>query len=388
VNDLCSPEARKEVELHLKDCPECEKKLQNYRVKLKSELQSSEEDSLENQSAEIDPMKKVKKKMKKGKRKVVALGIILVLVLGVLGVLSYGEATNLYPGFTVISDTMKIKSACKALTRGEIQPFIDLLAYRMEDQYVLRSTGAFEDMDVYMEKVHAQVEEAYKYYFEGKNVRIELTETELTPYDSMQTADMRPTSILVSFYEGDVLLRSMYFDKVSRNHFTVYEDSGAVTDDPLKPSFTGGMIPYDGIVYNIALQYSMRTGYDDLVSGEKKTMGEGLVLVVEKADENENEVFTGQMKEKMEQLVERGCYIKNVSHSISGYDEESGRWVNTVWITYEDQHTGAIFITEQNFIAHNNRLYVMEGNQAVVTSISSEENVPTEAIEIALTMFQ
>ncbi|MBO5241577.1 MAG: zf-HC2 domain-containing protein, partial [Lachnospiraceae bacterium] len=38
VEDLCSPEARKEVEAHLGECPECSKKLEHYRKELKDEV--------------------------------------------------------------------------------------------------------------------------------------------------------------------------------------------------------------------------------------------------------------------------------------------------------------------------------------------------------------
>ncbi len=382
VDDLCSPETRKDLEAHLKDCPECEKKLENFRKELKFEDVSSD------QSAEIEPMKKVKKKMKKSKVKIVVLSLVLVFVFGGLGVLSYGEATNLYPGFTVISDAIKVKSACKDLARGEVEPFMDLLATHLEDQYVLRATGSFEDMDAYMASVQTDVEEAYKYYFEGKEVSVRVTAMYSNPYSQSTGADEVESLIGVSFYEGSEILYQMEFGKVAHNKFVVYEnlDRVMIFDEP---TFTGGLIPYDDIILKITLPYAAQSGYRNLVSGETQRMGSGLVLVVEKVEESEDEAFDDQMREKMDRLVEKGCYIKHVTYNMCDFDKESGKWIYNIWITYEDQHSGAIFVTEQKFLYHNNKMYVMEGETPVITSISSEgESVSEETIEIALSMFQ
>lgn len=392
VDDLCSPQTRKELEAHLKECPECEKKLRNYRKNLKTvmdtEATGASETTLAQTVAEIEPMKKVKKKMKKGKLKVIALSIVLLLVLGCLGMLSYGEATNLYPGFTVISDAIKIKSACKDLARGETEAFMDLLAYHLEDQYVLLATGSFEDMDAYMASMEENVLKAYEHYFKGRNVKVEVNSLFANPYDLMMSADDVESLIGIAFCEGDTTLYRMEFGKVAHNKYVVYENSD-LTMAFDAPTFTGGMIPYDDIILKITLPYAAQSGYRNLVSGETQKMGGGLVLAVEKTEESETGAFNEQMREKMAKLVENGCYIKHVNYSMSDYNTESGRWIYNVWITYEDQHSGAIFVTEQKFIYHNNKMYVIEGEKPVMTSFSADtESIPPETMELALSMFQ
>lgn len=385
VDDLCSPETRKEVEMHLKECDECGKKLEHYR----KELKTAQSVVAETEITEIEPMKKVKKKMKKSKGKVIALSIILLLVLGNLGILCFGEATNLCPGFTTISDVIKIKAACDDLAKGKTEKFMELMAFRLEDRYILRATGAFEDEEEYKAAVLENMNAAYECYFKGKEIDVKLSDIGVFPYKERMSADDYTSYISVKFYEGDTMVRCMEFTKVSKDYFTVYEDIGKSTDDPLLPSFTDGIIPYDDIIYKIAMPYATQSNYKKLINGETQRMGSGLELIIEKPGEEENEKFSNQIREKMENLMQRGCYIKNTSYSLTDYDENIGKWIYKVWITYEDQHSGCVFVTEQNFISHNNSLYVIEDDAPVVSSVSSEEGaVSLETVEIALNMFR
>ena len=391
VDDLCSPETRKELEAHLKDCPECAQRLENYRKELKRDL--AEEDKkgeiVTENKAEAEPMKKVGKKLKKSRIGVIVLSLALLLILGGIGVLSFGEATNCGPSFTMISDMIKIKSACKDLSRGDTQAFAKLMAMRLEDEYVLRATDAFADMDAYEAEIEKNMKDAYEYYFKGKDIKVKFGEIGMIPYAERGTADEAESYILVNFYEGDTLLRTMEFTKVSNGYFVVYEGVNQSTDNPLAPSFTDGLITYDDILYKIAMPYAAQSTYNKLKSGENGKMGGGLALIVEKPGEDENDEFSAKIRERMEFLRDNGCYIKNVTYNLSEYDNTIGKWIYKVWITYEDQSTNAVFVTEQKFISHNNRLYVKEGENAYLSSITADEKgINKEVVQTAIQMFE
>lgn len=384
VEDLCAPETRKELEAHLKECPECNKKLEHYRKELKAEKPVS----AEVETSEIEPMKKVKKKMNRSKGKVIALGIALLLVVGTLGLLCIGEATNLWPGFTMIGDMVKIKSACKDLADGETEEFMNLLAYHIEDAYLLRSTGAFEDMDAYLASMEEDVKQAYEYYFAGKNVKVRINAMFANPYNQTYAADDFESLIGIEFYEGDETLYTMEFTKVAHGKFTIIENSDRLMlcDEV---SFTGGMLPYDDILLKITLPYAAQNSYRKLINGEESNMGSGLVLATRKTDEEADQEFARLKKEKLQKLAENGCYIKNVSYSLWDFDDEKNRWIYKVWITYEDQSTGCVFVVEQKFMHCNNKMYVMEGEGPVVTSVSSTTNkVSAENMELAVNLLQ
>nr|MBQ8252862.1 zf-HC2 domain-containing protein [Lachnospiraceae bacterium] len=387
VDDLCSPETRKELEMHLKDCPECEKKLEHYRKELKVE-ENPPADTNESQTVEIEPMKKVKKKMKRSKCKVIALGVALFLFMGVFALLCIGEATNLWPGFTMIGDVIKIKSACKDLTEGETDKFMDLLAYHFEDAYLLKSTGAFEDMDAYFAGVEEDAKQAYEHYFEGKNVKVRINALYANPYNYAIAADDFISLIGIEFYDGDDILYTMEFTKVAHGKFTVIENSDRIMlcDEV---SFTGGMLPYDDILLKITLPYSAQSSYRKLTSGEKSSMGAGLILTTKMPDEQSDLEFSGRKKEKIQKLVENGCYIKNVNYSLWDFDDEKSRWIYKIWITYEDQNTGCVFVVEQKLMYCSNKMYVMEGEGPVVTSVSSTtDKVSAENMELAVSLLQ
>ncbi len=387
VDDLCSPETRKELELHLKECPECEKKLEHYRKELKDEDKASE-DVREKQTAEIEPMKKVGKKMKKSKRKVIVLGIALFLFLSIFGILCIGETTNLWPGFTMIGDMIKVKSACEDLAEGKTDKFMGLLAYHFEDAYLLRSTGAFEDMDAYLLSVEEDAKQAYEHYFAGKNVKVRINALFANPYNQTYAADDFESLIGIEFYEGDEILYTMEFTKVAHEKFTVIENSDRIMlcDEV---SFTGGMLPYDDILLKITLPYAAQSSYRKLISGEAKNMGSGLVLVTKKADEADDQEFSRLKKEKLQKLAENGCYIKNVNYSLWDFDAKKSRWMYKVWITYEDQSTGCVFVVEQKFMHCFNKMYVVDGEGPVVTSVSSTTNqVSEENMELAINLLQ
>lgn len=394
VEDLCSPETRKEVEAHLGECPECSKKLEHYRKELKNEVSNigeadDEKKDAVSEMAEIEPMKKVKKKMKRSKWKIAVLSLVLLVMLAGIGILSFGEATNYCPGFTMIADMIKIKSACKDLAEGKPQAFADLMATRLEDRYVLRATGAFEDMDAYKAEVVKNVNKAYECYFKGKDVKVKFNDIGVVPFSERGNTDEIISYIFVDFCEGDTVLCTMEFAKVSNNYFTVYEEIKQATGDAFAPSFTDGVILYDDIIYKITMPYAAQNSYKKLKAGEKTKMGAGLTLIIEKSGDQGNEEFKQTISEKMEFLKEKGCYIKNVTYNLTEYDDESGKWIYKVSITYEDQQSGMIFVTEQNFVSHNNNLYIMDDEKAVLSSgMVVEEAVSEEVLQTVLHMFE
>ncbi|MBE5881283.1 MAG: hypothetical protein E7289_03055 [Lachnospiraceae bacterium] len=387
VDDLCSPETRRELEVHLKDCPECETKLEHYRNELKNENKVLS-DVREKRASEIEPMKKVGKRMKRSKRKVIALGVALFIFLGTFGLLCVGEATNLWPGFTMIGDMIKVKAACEDLAEGETEKFMELLAYHFEDAYLLRSTGAFEDMDTYLASMEKDVKQACEHYFAGKNVRVRISALLSIPYYQTYAADDFESLIGIEFYKGDEILYTMEFTKVAHGKFTVIENSDRIMSCD-EVSFTGGMLPYDDILLKITLPYSAQSSYRKLISGEAKNMGGGLVLVTKKSDEEEDQEFSRLKKVKLQKLAANGCYIKNVNYSLWDFDDEKSRWIYKVWITYEDQSTGCVFVVEQKLMHCSNKMYVMEGEGPVVTSVSSASNeVSPENMELAVNLLQ
>ena len=122
-----------------------------------------------NISDELKPMKKVKKKLMRGKIRLAIVGAVLAVIIGVLGFLSYGQITNECMSFSVLADTARIYSVCKSLADGDTEPFMDIIAYRIADQYTVNGSQELENFDAYIAKVESDVKNACEYYFAGKN---------------------------------------------------------------------------------------------------------------------------------------------------------------------------------------------------------------------------
>lgn len=392
VEDLCSPEARKEVEAHLGECPECSKKLEHYRKEIKNEVSNigeayGEKKDAVSERAEIEPMKKVKKKMKRSKWKIAVLSIVLGCVLLVIGALCVGEATNLYPGFTVISDVIKVKAACEDLTKGDTQKFMDLMAMRLEDQYMVRATGDFKEVEDYLACVEENINKGYEHYFKGKDIKVKISGLYSNPYSQMISADESEVYMLVRFMDGDDVVYEMDFVKAAHNKYIISENLdnnlGFGVNDV---TFTSSLVPYDDILLKIQFPYAAQNCYRKLISGEANSMGGGLRLGIKK-DGADSVAFDEQIENNMQQLMEKGCYVKQVNYSVYDFDAERDKWIYKLWITYEDQKTGDVFVTEQKFIHFNMKMYVIEGEEAVVITKKSGEEL-TEFEKLAVNMFK
>lgn len=392
VEDLCSPETRKEVEAHLGECPECSKKLEHYRKELKMEDVKSASDSQEKHDdfsapAEVEPMKKVGKKMKRSKWKIAVLSIVLGCVLLVIGALCVGEATNLYPGFTTISDMIKIKAACEDLTKGDSRAFMDLIAMRMGDRYIVRATGEFKEVEDYLACVEENINKAYERYFKGKDIKVKICEIYSSPYEQMMSADESEVYMLVRFMDGDDVIYEMDFMKAARNKYIVSENLDNDLDLGVNDvTFTSALVPYDNTLLEIMFPHMAQRNYRKLVSGEADSMGGGLRLGIAK-DGADSDAFSAQIKDNMQQLMEKSCYVKQVNYSVYDFDAERDKWIYKLWITYEDQKTGEVFVTEQKFIHFNMKMYVIEGEEAVVITKKAGEEL-TEFEKLAVNMFK
>lgn len=372
AEDLCSSETARELEVHLAQCPECVKQLEHYkRELLEQKKQAQNRNNVENVVA-LKPMKKVKKKLTIGKVKIGILSFILLVIVGFLGVLSFGQATNACISFSVVSDVIKVESACDALAEGDIKPFMDLLAFRMEDRYVINGTKEFEDLEAYRASVESGIYNAYEYYFKDRNIKVKVQEVFQVPYREAEVADVAMTGIVIDFYEGNELLYEMEFCKVSANKFVVYE---APKNEA--PGFVTQMLPYDDIVLDINLKYATRTNYNRFVSGEEKRVSAGLALGITKAgtDEEKN-LFQQQILGKTQELCDKGWYFKDVLFSADEYDKEADKWIYKVWFLIEEQSSGKVFMMEQRFHYYDKRLYVIEGETAAI--LAADGAIPEE----------
>ena len=382
AEDLCSQKTAEDLKAHLEQCPECSKRLEEYKKELED---NKTENTVTNDEAgreDLKPMKKVKKKLVMGKVKIAILCVILAVIIGGLGFLSFGQITNECMSFSVLADTAKIYSVCKSLADGDTEPFMDIIAYRIADQYTVNGSQELENFDAYIAKVEADVKNASEYYFAGKNVRVRIQGIDQYPYAEEEPTDSSNTDIMIGFYEKNELLYELAFGKVSEGKFIIYElpKNGA-------PTFTTSLLPYYDANLDICLHFATKKTYNDLVEGTTDKAGAGLALAVttEGTDE-EKETYRNRIMEKMQILCDAGWYYKEVMYFVDEYDIDAGKWIYKVWFMVEEQSSGNIVMVEQKFHYFGQQLYVIENSPAVV--IGDGEEIPEDIREQLLGIFE
>lgn len=380
AEDLCSEETAEELKTHLEQCPECSKRFEEYKKELEDNKEENSSINDEVSREALKPMKKVKKKLVMGKVKIAILCVILAVILGGLGFLSFGEITNECMSFSALADTARIYSVCKSLSEGDTEPFMDIIAYRVTDQYTVTGSKGLEDFDAYIAQVETDVKNACKYYFAGKDVTVKIHEIYQEPYAKEEPTDITNTDITMGFYEKDELLYELAFGKVSTDKFIVYE-----LPENDAPAFTKSMLPFYDATLDICLHYATKKAYSNLIEQKSDKAGAGLALgiTIWGTDEEKN-AYRDLIIERVQQLCDEGWYYKDVMYFVDEYDTNAGKWIYKVWFMLEEQSSGEIVMIEQNFHYFRQQLYVIEDSPAVIIGMGGElsEDIKTQLTEV------
>lgn len=405
VEGMCSEVSKSELETHLQECEECAKYLEKLQQELgkdglgcemsgKGPAQSladtgekagaSRHDYTEENKAALKPMKKVKKSLFRRKIVAIVLGLMLLVVLTGVGILSYGQMTNRGMSFSAIADAIRLKGVCEKLVEGDTQALLDVIAFRLADVYEVREQGRLnEDFENYKKEIKRSMDEAYAYYFEGKDIDVKLEEVWLTPYEENMADDMFATSFRIGFYEGKELIYTLDFGKVTPKKFVVYEE---IYDD--RPTFAANLLTYDDVILDITLRHAPSQQYNKLVAGEEVVQyGSGLYLIIEKGNtEEEKSAYKKVLREHLDKLYESKWYIKETFFAPDEYNVDKKRWIYKVWFQIEDQNTGSIAVLEQRFVYYNGDVYIIEDEEPSIMATKGE--VPVEVEQMLLELFR
>ncbi len=382
AEDLCAAETAKELETHMEQCQECSAKLKQYKRGMQKEQELRTEQNKTDNIAEVDFLKKFRIRNIVRMLSIIVLTILLLAVVGTVGVLSYGQATNRVLSFSAIADAAKIKKVCEDLTEGEVQPLADIVAYRMKEVYAMSDRYSNEAVSAYESTLKEAMVEAYEYYFSGREVEVKVKEIIQLPYDEGHAADVQLNVIVIDFYEQENLIYSMEFGKVSDNTYRVLEY--AKGDAPL---FTANVLPYDDLVFEILFRYVSHRNYNKILAGEEvENPGNGMGLGISVSGTGEEqEAFAMQVKERIAGLYDAGWYFKDIMYAVEEFDAENGKWVYKLWILFESADTQQECMMEQSFYYYGEKLYVREDGSARM--VAGAENVPENIKEKILHLF-
>lgn len=405
VEGMCSEASKSELEAHLQECEECAKYLEKLQQELgkdglgyemsgkvseqsladtREKVGASRSDYTEENRVALKPMKKVKKSLVRRKIVAIILGLVLLVVLTGVGILSYGQMTNRGMSFSAIADAIRLKGVCEKLVEGDTQALLDVIAFRLADVYEVREQGRLnEDFENYKKEIKRSMDEAYAYYFAGKDIEVKIEEIWLTPYEENTADDMAATALMIGFYEGKEQIYTLQFGKISPKKFVVYEE---IYDD--RPTFAANLLTYDDVLLDITLRHAPSQQYNKLIAGgEVVQYGSGLYLIIEKGNtEEEKSAYKKVLREHLDQLYESKWYIKETFFAPDEYNVDKKRWIYKVWFQIEDQNNGNIVMLEQRFSYYNGDLYIIEDEEPVIMATNGE--VPAEVEKMLLELFR
>ncbi len=384
VEDMCSTESKKALEEHVKECPACAEVLKSVKNELEIESIASKTDYAGENASTLKPMKKVKKSLVRRKMIAIVLGFLLIAVLTGIGLLSYGQVTNRCMSFSAIADAFKVKSVCEKLTEGDTQALLDVIAFRMEDYYSLSDDDPMtEGMDEYKNYIKSSMDEAYAYYFEGKDIKVKIEEIWLMPYEENQADNMVSTSCAVGFYEKGELIYSIDFGKITPKKYLLYEEQVEG-----KPNFSGNLRSYYDVFLELCLRHSTAGTYNTLMAGKSVDhYASGLVMGIRgTVDADGQQEFSDGLKQRLKELYESGWYFKDVMFAADEFDTEKKHWIYKVWFLSENQEDGTLAMLEQRFAYYNSHLYVMEEEEPIVIVQTGE--MPEEIKEKLVSLFR
>ncbi len=382
ADGLCSEETNAQVETHLETCEECRQKLAHYRANIGEEQKAAAEDP-----SAIRPMKKVRTKLRRRKWLSVTLCVLLCIVVAGLGVLTVGEISGHKVSFTTCGNIIRLNYITNQLTKGNTDVLLDALSFRWEDRYAVNGASNFETMAAYKEQLKQQMDEAYAYYFEGKEISAKLTSVE-SYIDSIGEEEayftMSEKTYCYDFYDGETLVLSMYF--ISRDgKFSVQEYGLDDFSVEQSPSFVSGTLPMDELLKDI-VRYGTKKRYSNFAETGKTYDTTPLKLLFRQFTDKTETSYSENLKNRTVALYHEGWALKEFVYAVDTYDEELGRWFYKLWLVYENPETGENCMVEQSFMSYDAYLYVSEEHPAVM--IQCTESVPEEIQEQILNFFE
>ncbi len=157
---ICSDESKAIVEEHIKECEMCRK--------LYEEIPQENTESILNVPKESKVFLKVNRKMKRSKLKIILLSLVTVMILGVFGVLTYGQITHECRSFDTIIQTIEIKQLVNKLIDGDISGYIDSLSF--SGFYSVPRDIAWHNMDM-RKDARQEMQKAYDKYLKNADIK-------------------------------------------------------------------------------------------------------------------------------------------------------------------------------------------------------------------------
>lgn len=191
IEKLCSDETASEVKAHIETCDECRALLDKQSENITPEIKN------EAAQKEVQPFKKINRKMKKNKWLIAVMAVVITAIVGALGFLTVGEIMKFEQGisFSTFFQSIEARAHIKLLLDGKIEEYVDKTS-----AYPFVSIDDFQNNEAIRNDKIEILTEAYENYIKGKNVRIDEVQSR---YNGMLNENSKVISTYILLYIDD-----------------------------------------------------------------------------------------------------------------------------------------------------------------------------------------
>ena len=404
AEEICSEETKKDLEEHLKSCKKCSATLNAFKTNIKFSEEQADHDLVDQdlinqelndpekkdilESREkmlvVDSMKKVKKKLFSRKLTSILLALALIAVIGINGLLFWGERTGASLNYTTIGNIITLKRVSKALTNGDVEPLLAITDYDIKTIYCYSPQNILANP--LEEQQRKKLKEALQYYFKGEKFKYEISDIQYLYSNNLSTgvtgegtySYMNPSGIItIKYYNDDTSINICFYQKADRkysyedNIFGIYENAPTF-DSPSDDDF---ILYFMSRVTNKEKDFEKKpeSALSLLIHYDKASM-ESLVKDTERPI----------IRERLSDLTEQGFKVTEFLYHMDRYDEEKNCMVYKCQFRIENSD-GDFMLMEQDFYYEERNLYIIDGENAV--EIYTSDNIPQKIKNQALNLF-
>lgn len=355
LDGMCSDETMAQLEEHFEHCGHCRE--------LKASLEREPEWPEKNKDWEraIEPLKKVRKKLRRKNMMLGGAAAFLVLFAGLMGILIYGQLHHTGISFELIYDAARFHHIGRQFASGNINPLYD----ELWEPYIMRNEKARILHQVYPEETdyHKEMKKAiskkYKQYFSGKHLKYKGIEEICY---SEQNYNGKTLYIYLKFEADDHLKYYLCLQKEQDGKYRIHdyfgegtityvsgEDSGEAEDQiptasyHTEDSLFACIANEDFGAYFAVKRATVRIAGERALAGDDEFAKQGTQCSIIMSDEdllNSTHTFTDQMSERLKSIMKLGYYPTDFISTVVDYDRDKNLFCYQVMLEFTSKHTG------------------------------------------------
>ena len=337
LEGLCSSETGKLMEEHAAQCEECRKQMQKLEWTQKEEVREPEWEM------SIEPLKKVKKRIKHKNIALVFVTVLLVGLIVVTGVLTYGQLFHKGVSFETVYDGLRFARIGREFAKGNIEPLYkelwDPYSDLCEQTFIIQQ--AYPDKDDYLAEMKRTIEDKWETYFAGRHLQYEGIYS--LGYET-RNGQERMLEIALKFMTDDGMEYYIGLQKAQNGKYRVWDlfgypeinytytesgDSGIDQNDGQSNGHIAdtlfACLPHFEKDANSVNRQWIRVKGQRALDGDDFLAKDGLqcrMIVSEAEILGETDGFSQRVTENLQAIMEEEYYPTDLTAAVVGYDRE------------------------------------------------------------------